>query len=222
MRVFMFVATVTMFAAAPLFGQTPVERGYVTGVGGFATTPDTTSGDVMGEVGVRVSRNLFVFGDLGQFRNLQPSVVQPTVDATTALLAAGQGLNVIGTARVPAWYSVGGLRYEVPVQGRVSPYVLAGLGFARLSPTARFTFSSGPLPDGSTQSAGADVTSQIVSAGDFTAPPATTAFMFTLGGGVQIPVARHWAIDAGYRFSRVAADTPLNAQGATFGFGYRF
>ena len=46
--------------------------------------------------------------------------------------------------------------------------------------------------------------------------------MFTLGGGVEIPVARHWAIDAGYRFSRVAADTPLNAQGATFGFGYRF
>jgi len=46
--------------------------------------------------------------------------------------------------------------------------------------------------------------------------------MFTLGGGVEIPVARHWAIDAGYRFSRVDADTPLNAQGATFGFGWRF
>jgi opacity protein-like surface antigen len=46
--------------------------------------------------------------------------------------------------------------------------------------------------------------------------------MYTLGGGVDIPVAHHWAVDVGYRFSRIAADTPLNAQGATFGFGYRF
>ena len=129
---------------------------------------------------------------------------------------------MLGTARVPAVYSVGGLRFEVPTRGRVSPYVLGGIGAARLNPTAQFTFSSGTLPDGSTPTVGDDVTSQLVAAGDFTAPAATTAFMFTLGGGVEIPVARHWAIDAGYRFSRVAADTPLNAQGATFGFGYRF
>jgi opacity protein-like surface antigen len=225
MRAVMFVAAVaivTMFTAGPAFAQMQ-ERVYVTGVGGFATTPDTTSRDVMGEVGVRVARNLFVFGDLGQFHNLQPSVVQPTVDATTAILAAGQGLNVTGTARVPAWYSVGGLRYEVPIHSRLlSPYVLGGLGVARLNPTAQFTFVSGPMPDGSTQAAGADVTSQILTAGDFTAPPATTALMFTLGGGAEIPVARHWAIDAGYRFSRIAATTPLNARGATVGFGYRF
>jgi len=29
-------------------------------------------------------------------------------------------------------------------------------------------------------------------------------------------------IEADYRFSRIKADTPLNAQGATFGIGYRF
>ena len=46
--------------------------------------------------------------------------------------------------------------------------------------------------------------------------------MYTLGGGVDIPVAHHWAVDVGYRFSRIEADTPLNAQGMTFGFGYRF
>jgi opacity protein-like surface antigen len=229
MRAVMCVATVTMvtmftmFITGPAFAQMQTDRVYITGVGGFTTTPDTTSRDVMGEVGVRVARNLFVFGDLGQFHNLQPSVVQPMVDAATAILAAGQGLNVVGTARVPAWYSVGGLRYEVPIHSQLlSPYVLGGLGFARLNPTAQFTFAGGPMPDGSTQSVGADVTTQIVAAGDFTAPPATNALMFTLGGGVQIPVARHWAIDAGYRFSRVAADTPFNAHGAAFGFGYRF
>jgi opacity protein-like surface antigen len=99
---------------------------------------------------------------------------------------------------------------------------LGGIGFARLSPTAKFTFSSGALPDGSSPTIGDDVTTSLVSAGDFVVPASTTAPMFTLGGGVEIPVARRWAVDAGYRFSRVSADTPLNAQGAIFGFGYRF
>ena len=220
MKALMIVASVTLLTAAPLYAQT--ERGYVTGVGGFAATPDTTSGDVVGEVGIRVARHLLVFGDVGQFHNLQPSDAQPAVDNTTAFLAQTQGVTVLGTPRVPAWYSVGGLRYEVPTQHRVSPYVLGGIGFTRLNPTAQFTYSSGTLPDGSTPSVGSDVTSQLVSAGDFTAPPASTAFMFTLGGGLAIPVTDHWAVDAGYRFSRVSAATPLNAQGPTFGLGYRF
>ena len=53
------------------------------------------------------------------------------------------------------------------------------------------------------------------------------ASMFTLGGGVQVPLASHWIADAGYRFSRLAADTTLSASalksnGMTFGLGYRF
>jgi len=46
------VTIVTMFTAGPAFAQMQAERVYITGVGGFATTPDTTSRDVMGEVGV--------------------------------------------------------------------------------------------------------------------------------------------------------------------------
>ena len=147
MRVVLSVATVTSLTAAPLLAQTP--RGYVTGMGGFAVSPDITSGDVMGEAGVRIAPHLMLFGDLGQFHNLQPSDAQPAVDDTTALTTA-QGLDVLGTARVPAWYSVGGLRYEVPTHSRISPYVLGGIGAARLTPKARFTFEGGILPDGST------------------------------------------------------------------------
>jgi opacity protein-like surface antigen len=216
----MVAATMALLTAGPASAQT--ERGYITGVGGFAVTPDTTSADVLGEVGGRVAPHLLVFGTFGQFHNLQPSDIQPAIDATSAELSTIQGLGVSGTGRVPAFYSVGGLRFEVPMQSRLSPYVLGGIGFARLKPTAQFTYASGTLPDGSTPLVGDDVTSQIESAGDFTAPAPSTAFMFTLGGGVEIPMARHWAADVGYRFSRVAADTPVNAQGATFGFGYRF
>jgi len=58
---------------------------------------------------------------------------------------------VIGNGRVPAWYSVGGVRLEVPTRSRISPYAPGGVGFARLSPAAQFTYSSGTLPDGTTR-----------------------------------------------------------------------
>jgi opacity protein-like surface antigen len=78
------------------------------------------------------------------------------------------------------------------------------------------------LPDGATPSLGADITTALASAGDYTQPAASTALMYTLGGGVTVPLAQHWGVDAGYRYSRVASDTPVNVQGATFGVGYRF
>jgi len=142
-------------------------------------------------------------------------------------LTASQGLSVIGGGSLPAAYFVAGLRVEVPVNSRVMPYVLGGIGVARLNPTAQFTFSSGTLPDGSTPSPGSDVTTAITTSGNFTEPPASSAFMFTLGGGVQTLVAPHWIVDVGYRYSRIAADTtlsasPLNTNGLTFGVGYRF
>lgn len=210
-----------VLTAAPAFAQWQ-PHGYVVGAGGFAVSTDTTSDNVLGEVGIKIARGLSVFGDVGRFHNLQPSVEQPTVDNTTALLGTSLGLNVTGTARVPALYSIGGLRYAFASGGRVAPYVLAGVGVARLEPTAQFTFTSGNLPDGTTPSVGTDVTNQVIATGEFSAPLASTAWMTTVGGGVQIPVGVRWAIDAGYRWSRVSSDTPVNAQGATFGFGYRF
>ena len=219
MRSVLIVAAAVVLTATSSFAQT--ERGYVEAAGGFAVSPDATSRDVLGEAAVRVAPHVLVFGDLGQFHNLQPSAIQPTVDLTTATLAANQGATVIGTGRVPASYALGGLRFEVPTKSGVSPYVFGGAGFARLAPTAQFTYSSGTLP-GATPAIGDDVTDQVISMGDFTQPASTTAFTFSLGGGVAIPVARHWTADAGYRFSRIAADTPLNAQGVTFGVGYRF
>ena len=40
--------------------------------------------------------------------------------------------------------------------------------------------------------------------------------------GVEVPIVPHFAATAGYRYSRVSADTPLNAHSVTFGVGYRF
>jgi opacity protein-like surface antigen len=202
---------------AASFAQT---RGYANLAGGFAVSSDTTSGDVVGEAGVRVAPHLFVFGNLGRFENVQPSAFQPAVDATTATLATG-GLAVTGTARVPAWYTMGGVRWIVPASTKIAPYVFGGAGLARVTDTATFTYSSGTLP-GVTPVTGDDVTQQLVSLGDYVQPAASNAFMLSVGGGVQAPIAPRLVLDVGYRVSRISTDTPFNAQSVTFGFGYKF
>jgi hypothetical protein len=225
----MIAATVTLLSAVPLFAQEgggPDAAGYLTGLGGFAASAGNTTGDLLIEGGVRIAPHVMVFGNLGRFGNLQADL-QPTLDTTTAALAANQGLMVIGGGSLPATFAVGGLRVEVPTNSRFMPYVLGGLGVAHLNPTAQFTFSNGILPDGSTPVVGTDVTPVITSTGTFTAPAASNALMVTLGGGVQIPLAPHWVVDAGYRYSRIAADStlsasPLSTNGMTFGVGYRF
>jgi len=233
MRTLMMAATVTLLTAAPLLAQTQEKGvggedapGYITGLGGFASSVGNTTGDLLLEGGVRIAPHVMVIANVGRFGNLQPDL-QPTLATTTSALAANQGLNVIGGGSLPATYFTGGLRVEIPTNSRVMPYVLGTMGVARLSPTAQFTFSSGTLPDGTTPAAGTDVTSALTSSGSFTDPPASSAFMFTFGGGAQVLVAPHWVVDAGYRYSRIAADTtlsasPLTTNGMTFGFGYRF
>ena len=69
---------------------------------------------------------------------------------------------------------------------------------------------------------GDDVTSALVTLGAFTQPSPTNAFMYSLGTGTALRIDRHVTFDVGYRFSHVAADTPLHAQSVTFGEGYRF
>jgi opacity protein-like surface antigen len=214
------ITAMLALAAVPSFAQS--SNVYANVAGGFAVGPDGTSGDILGEIGVHLTPRLAVFANVGQFHNLQPSSVQPSVDSTTATLDAG-GLSVTGEARVPAWYSMGGARWTFPETARLTPYVFGGAGFARLTPTAKFTYNSGTLVGAVTSPvAGDDVTTQLVSLGDFTQPPSSTAFMFSVGGGVETPIAPHLVANVGYRVSRVSADTPLNAQSVTFGVGYRF
>ena len=230
MKTLSIAATVALLAAAPLRAQESgsgvPSNGYVTGFGGFASSVGSTTGDILIEGGVRIAPHVMVFGNVGRFGNLQADL-QPTLNATTANLSANQGLNVIGGGNVSAWYGSAGLHVDVPTSSRFVPYVMGGVGIARLNPTAQFTFSSGILPDGSTPAVGTDVTTAITSAGSFTPPTASSELMLTLGGGVQVPLAPHWMVDAGYRYSRIAADaalsaSPLNTNGMTFGFGYRF
>ena len=227
------VTALATLTAAPLCAQERAQNGgwqdaaaYVTGLGGFQAATGSTTGDVLVEGGVRVAPHVMVFGDLGWFKNLQADLT-PSLNTTVNSLQNTQGLNVTGTGTLPALYSIGGVRVEIPSSDLFLPYVFGGAGVAHLNPTQQFMFSSGTMPDGSTPAAGQDVTSNLTTSGVFTPPAASNAFMYTIGGGVLIPVAQRWVIDAAYRYSRIAADStlsasPLSTNGMTFGLGYRF
>ena len=225
--------TVMALTAAPVFAQEHASNGgwqdsaaYVTGLGGFQAATGSTTGDLLIEGGVRVAPHVMVFGDLGWFRNLQPDLTT-SLNNTVASLQNTQGLGVTATGTLPAVYSIGGVRVEIPASNLFLPYVFGGAGVAHLNPTQQFNFTSGTMPDGSTPTVGQDVTSNLTTTGLFTPTVSSTAFMYTIGGGVLIPVAQRWVVDAAYRYSRIAADTtlsasPLSTNGMTFGLGYRF
>jgi opacity protein-like surface antigen len=218
---------VSGMTAVPAFAQeaqVPATKGYVSLFGGTVWAGDST-GSVILEGGARVAPHVLVFGNIGRYNDLQTDLT-PSLNAETATLS-GEGLDVTGVGTLPAWYTLGGLRAEIPASRHALPYVLGGLGTARLKPDVQFMFANGALPDGTVPAVGTDVTSTLEMSGVLLTPSRSNAFMYTLGGGVQVPVAQHWAADLGYRYSRIAADTALNSgalrtNAMTFGFGYRF
>jgi len=219
MRV-LILSTLLVLLAVPSFAQN--NRAYVSAGGGFAISPDVTSGDVLSEAGVRIAPHLSVFGQIGHVHDLQPAALATTVDQARDLLSSATGLDVVATSRVPALYTIGGLRVDAPMRRRIAPYVLGGIGVSRLTPHAEFTYADGPLPDATAPLVGADVTSDVIATGLFAEPPATNEFTYSLGSGARFQLDRHMLFDAGYRFSHVDADTPLHAHSITFGVGYRF
>src|SRR5689334_1900014 len=161
----MAVAVVAIAAAPSMAqersGQDP--NGYVSGFGGAAWADGNSTGSVLFEGGVRVAPHLTAFGNIGRFANLQGDL-QPTLDAATTAFSQ-QGLAVTGGGTLPAWYGLGGLRAEFPASAHALPYVLGGLGAARLNPTPQFAYASGILPDGAMPDVGADVTSTLITLG---------------------------------------------------------
>lgn len=62
----LLLAAAIVVSPSAVFAQTT--HADVNGAGGFATTVDRTSGDLVGEAGVRIAPNVFVFGDVGRFQ----------------------------------------------------------------------------------------------------------------------------------------------------------
>jgi len=202
------------------YAQEP--RAYVEGARGLsAIMGAATTGNTTGEVGLRVAPRLVIFGSVGRIQNAQSSVLQTSLTDAVAALAADD-LTATGTVKVPAWYSLGGARFQISNRTAIQPYLFGGMGFARLNPSARFLYESGTTLSGNLAAVGDNITSDVVANGLFTIPAATTGLMLRTGGGVQVPLGRHLIGDVNYSVSRISSDTPLHAQDLTFGLGLRF
>jgi hypothetical protein len=195
-------------------------RGWFQGAGGFATTSEATAPDVSFQLGMHVAPRLIVFGDVGRLMNVEPSLAQGTVDAAVASLAANN-FSVTGESRVPAWYTAGGVRFEIPTN-HVTPFFFGAVGYGRTSPNAMFTYTGQTTLSGATAVQGSDATADVTGAGYFVAPQGSGGALFKLGGGVHVPITPVVGAEVGYAWSRLALDTPLTAQSVTFGIAVRF
>lgn len=219
---------VAAMTASPAFAQS--ERGYVEATGSVSGSSASLfsgwlgSGSGGAQVGVRATRHLFVIGELGKYKSLQP-IQQPVVDSAISDLSTS-GLDVTGDTRLSSSYGFGGARVQGSMMHHVAPYAMGGVGLAHLKPSTTLLYADGTLPgaDGSAlpPAVGTDITSSIVTSGAFTAPGSSSAMMLAVGGGATIDLARHLTADVGYRWSHIGTDTPITTQGLTFGVGARF
>jgi opacity protein-like surface antigen len=187
-------------AQAPPAAPPAVEsKGYVEA---FAQSAfgNVTSQAYGGEVGYTVRKNLQVWVEFGQVRNVAP----PELGAAATLIAGflrsqtPSDVAVSYSVKEPVTFGAGGVKYVIPMTAsRLQPYVLVGVGIAKVTKDVTFTVGT------------ADVTSQLTSlgvqlgsdlSGEFTKP------MVTLGGGVDWPFWRQIVVGLQFRFSHIGAE----------------
>jgi opacity protein-like surface antigen len=165
------------------------------------------------EFGANWRPNVDIFVEVGHTRDAATAA-----HGASALRIAGavtnlQSAAVTFTAKQPVTFGGAGLRYRIPTEGRVHPYVLAGGGVANVNNNVAF------------QLGGVDATgtiSQYVSLGTDLSGSATKP-MVTLGGGVVVPVHGNIVFDLQYRFGRIFdGDSSIDLSRAGAGLGVRF
>jgi opacity protein-like surface antigen len=183
-------------------------RGYAEAVAQSAFG-NVTSQSYGAEVGVTVAPAIQVFLEGGRVRNAAP------IDLASGAAVIAGVLQAQFTAKEPITFGIAGVRYLIATPGPIEPYVLAGVGIARVKKDVAFSVS------------GSDVTAILQQ------PPYNTVLgsdlsgseskaMLALGGGVVWPVWQHLAVDLQYRFGRVFADPRVNVNRAGVGIGVRF
>jgi len=200
-------------APAPAAAQS---KGYVE-VFAQSAFGNVTSQAYGGEVGYTVRKNLQVFVEFGQVRDVAPAEFGAAAQLIATSLAETQGGDTAFTAKEPATFGVGGVKYLIPMSSsRIEPYVMGGVGIAKVSKNVTFVVN------------GNDVTNQLTNlvaigsdlSGDFTKP------IVMFGGGVAWPFWRQAVVDFQYRFSHITAEgdaaPALNFSRAGIALGIRF
>jgi opacity protein-like surface antigen len=209
------LAAAMWMTAAEARAQTPAataDRGYAEAVA-ESSFSNVTSQSYGAEVGFTVQPSLQVFGSFGNMRNLATDELSTSAQTIASALSQLQSGSVSFTAKEPATFFVGGVRYRFTLTStKLTPYVSGGLGIASVSKDVKFFINgsdaSSTLPQYVTL--GSDVSGS------------ESKLMFTLGGGVVWPAWQQLIVDLHYVYSHISTDTAISVSRVGAGLGVRF
>lgn len=208
------IALAAVACAPSAFAQTAGERprGYVE-FNAQSSFGNVTSQSFGGEAAIAITDEIQVFVEGGRIRDAAASQIGAEAALVAGTLSQSFG-GVSYQVRQPINFGAGGIRYILPVQGRVEPYVLGGFGIAQIRQDVTFAVN------------GSDVTSTLNQYGVVLGSQLTgtsTKGMLVLGGGVQVPLWQRLVADLQYRYGRVFTEgVGTNVNRAGIGIGVRF
>jgi hypothetical protein len=182
-----------VFAGTPAVAEAQ-NRGIIGGLGGitFGTEPSSV---FAAQGGVRIARQLVVFGEVGRMQNVLPDDIQDQIDEFVRTFEAETGVDALLEAKVPAFYGMGGIRWSADAP--IAPFVEGGMGFANLSIDLHAEID------------GVDVSDQ---ADDLLEDEDddldATKFLLAFGGGLNARLAEQVRLDIGYRYTRIFTEDP--------------
>ena len=191
----------------------PDELGYVQGIVQSAFG-NVTSQSFGAEGGLRVGTNLHVFVEVGRARDTAPDTIGAAAQIIASYLTRIQSAAVTFSVRQPLAFGLAGIRYGVPYSESIEPYVVGGLGLARVTRDVGFTVG------------GTDVTATIGNYGVALGSDLSgdeTKLMITAGGGVVWRLKSGVFFDAGYRYGHAFTDggsTTVNRIGLGVGLSF--
>jgi opacity protein-like surface antigen len=218
-----FVQFVTGLAIAAWLGSTAYAQGtpasdliWSAQADVAATFGHKSSSAAGGELGLRLEDRWDAFLEIGRMANVTTTATEDR--ARIIGNAIGATANPIQHA---IYFDVGG-RYSVMPASPWHPFVLAGLGIARVHAETTFSRSGATISDSDLANVygvqlGTDLSGSLTKA------------LFTLGGGVTRPFRNRYFVDGTYRYGRIFArkgavegDKGINTQRLQIGVGLRF
>ena len=186
------IVVFVLAAGSNLYAQ-PV-RGHIQGVGGmtFGTEPSQIFG---GGFAVAINRHLQAIVDVGRLGDVVPPSIRSDINAGLDAISAETGVALRANVRAPALYWTTGIRVAAAPRGRLTPFAVLTAGSARISPELSVEANGMEFTptDEALEEAGVNVGREP---------------MVGVGGGVEIGVARRFAIELGYQFNRIFTEDP--------------
>jgi opacity protein-like surface antigen len=190
----------------------PPARGY------FAAVAQSAFGNVTSqsygvEAGFRLRTRIDVFLEIGRVADVAGEDIGQNAETIAQALSRTQS-NVSFTVAQPVTFFDAGARYVIPTMGKISPYVMAGLGIGRLKQDVVFRVN------------GTDVTNILETFGivlgtDLTGTATKTTLV--VGAGARYPIKSSFYADFQFRYNHIFTGgdaIPIGRAGLGLGFAF--